>query len=243
MRAPDGVISSVCANRVSLAAENFTGSTIFVRGAFRLSAIGSLNYDAVSSRRKVTWVTKFLLLAAVIMPGTAPLANNLPKSAKSSDPSRDLHFRQSSALFKLVRGRDLEGVVAERERSTWLKTKTGTIHKWRGVRSYSKGIATRNPYGWYSYSLACERRETRLDMSAPLDCGIHIVHDRDGYSCGRLGSEACSDCGTTLCNVHAKTCDTCVQTFCDCCLYFHIKDQHVRKPTPAWSAIPERRSA
>ena len=54
---------------------------------------------------KVTWVTKFLLFAAVIMAGTAALANNLPKSAKSSDPSRDLHFRQSSGLFKLVRGR------------------------------------------------------------------------------------------------------------------------------------------
>ena len=79
-------------------------------------------------------------------------------------------------------------------------------------------------------------------MTAPSDCGIEIVQGQNGYECGRLGSKSCSDCGTTLCNLHAKTCDLCLRVFCDCCLYFHAKEPHVKKPWPG-TAIPERRSA
>lgn len=80
-------------------------------------------------------------------------------------------------------------------------------------------------------------------MSAPLDCSIVLVRDRDGYTCGRLGSEVCSDCGISLCNIHVRSCETCHQSFCDCCLYFHLKEVHVRKWIPARVEVLERRSA
>ena len=80
-------------------------------------------------------------------------------------------------------------------------------------------------------------------MSAPLDCSILLVRDRDGYPCGRLGSEACSDCGTTLCNIHVRSCETCSHSFCDCCLYFHLKEHHLRKSPLARTETLERRSA
>jgi hypothetical protein len=78
-------------------------------------------------------------------------------------------------------------------------------------------------------------------MSAPVDCGIEMVRGKDGYLCGRMGSEVCSDCGTALCDLHADACDLCLAVFCGCCLYFHSKN-HVIKPVPA-RTIPERRSA
>ena len=62
-------------------------------------------------------------------------------------------------------------------------------------------------------------------MSAPLDCCIHMVRGRDG----RSGLETCSDCGSTLYEMHAKCCEMCLQVFCKCCLYFHSKERHVRK--------------
>ena len=66
-------------------------------------------------------------------------------------------------------------------------------------------------------------------MKPPQDCGVLILHGSEGYACGRLGSEACSDCGTTLCDPHADACELCLQVFCDCCLYFHSKEPHVMK--------------
>jgi hypothetical protein len=66
----------------------------------------------------------------------------------------------------------------------------------------------------------------------PVDCGIQIVHDREGHLCGRLGSEVCSDCGTTLCAHHSEACEFCLQVFCDCRLYFHAKLPHVKQPSP-----------
>jgi hypothetical protein len=52
-------------------------------------------------------------------------------------------------------------------------------------------------------------------MSAPLDCGIEMVRGTDGYLCGRMGSEVCSDCGTALCDLHADACEFCLQVLCD----------------------------
>lgn len=63
----------------------------------------------------------------------------------------------------------------------------------------------------------------------PADCGIQ---DQNGYSCNRLGSESCADCGTTLCSNHSEACEFCLQVFCDCCLYFHTKVPHVKQPSP-----------
>ena len=77
-------------------------------------------------------------------------------------------------------------------------------------------------------------------MIIPSDCGI--IHDRNGFACARLGSNACSDCGTTLCDLHVFQCETCNQTFCDCCLYFHAKVPHARNPLSA-KAGTLRRSA
>jgi hypothetical protein len=73
----------------------------------------------------------------------------------------------------------------------------------------------------------------------PIDCGIN---DQSGYACGQLGSDGCADCGTTLCTAHAEACEFCLQVFCNCCLYFHLKESHTRKPVPAW-VVPERKSA
>jgi predicted sulfurtransferase len=80
-------------------------------------------------------------------------------------------------------------------------------------------------------------------VKAALDCSILIVRDGDGYTCGRLGSEICSDCGTPLCDIHSDCCEVCEQVFCDCCLYFHLKERHVRKAPPVRVPVPERRSA
>jgi hypothetical protein len=66
----------------------------------------------------------------------------------------------------------------------------------------------------------------------PTHCGIQIVRDRDGYECGRLGCEVCSDCGTSLCAIHAEACEFCLNVNCDCCM-FHLKESHVRKPAAA----------
>jgi hypothetical protein len=79
-------------------------------------------------------------------------------------------------------------------------------------------------------------------MSAPVDCGTEIVRGQDSYECGRLGVESCSDCGTSLCDLHAGACEFCLRVFCDCCLYFHAKDPHVKKPWPG-TMMPQRRSA
>jgi len=57
------------------------------------------------------------------------------------------------------------------------------------------------------------------------DCGIQIVHDRDAYICGRVGSEICSDCGTSLCADHAEACEFCLKVYCDCCMFFHLKNR------------------
>ena len=61
------------------------------------------------------------------------------------------------------------------------------------------------------------------------DCGIQIVRDRDGYLCGRPGSEVCADCGTTLCKAHAEACGMCLDILCDSYLYFHERQPHPRK--------------
>ena len=74
------------------------------------------------------------------------------------------------------------------------------------------------------------------------DCGILIVHDRNGYICGRVGSEICSDCGTGLCAHHTEVCKSCLKVYCDCCRHFHLKELHTRKPVLAWT-MPNRRSA
>jgi hypothetical protein len=78
----------------------------------------------------------------------------------------------------------------------------------------------------------------------PVDCGIKMVHNREGYICGRLGSDVCSDCGTTLCAVHSGACEFCLQIYCDCCLYFHAKEPHARRRSIGTVTLPEyRRSA
>jgi hypothetical protein len=79
-------------------------------------------------------------------------------------------------------------------------------------------------------------------MSVPVDCGIEMVRGTEGYLCGRIGSEVCSDCGTSLCDLHADACEFCLQVFCDGCLYFHMKEPHGRKPIQV-RVDPERRSA
>jgi predicted sulfurtransferase len=63
--------------------------------------------------------------------------------------------------------------------------------------------------------------------------GMQIVHDCDGYICGRVDSEVCSDCGTSLCANHAEACEFCLKVYCDCCMYFHLKESYVRKPAAA----------
>jgi hypothetical protein len=78
-------------------------------------------------------------------------------------------------------------------------------------------------------------------MNAPLDCGI--AHPQDGYTCGRLGTEVCCDCGTSLCNSHAESCESCLKVFCGCCLYFHAKESHLRRPSIAPFDVFQRRSA
>ena len=80
-------------------------------------------------------------------------------------------------------------------------------------------------------------------MRAPVNCGIQIVHDSDGYICGRSGSEICSDCGTSLCAEHAEACEFCLKVYCDCCIFFHSKESHTRKSIPATApGFSERRS-
>jgi predicted sulfurtransferase len=71
------------------------------------------------------------------------------------------------------------------------------------------------------------------------NCGIQMVHDRDGYICGRSGSEICSDCGTALCADHAEACEFCPNVYCDSCLYFHSKESHMRKQVG--QVVPEYR--
>lgn len=75
----------------------------------------------------------------------------------------------------------------------------------------------------------------------PVDCGIQ---DQDGYSCGRLGSESCADCGTTVCAAHSQACESCLQVYCECCLYFHLKEPHAGKRAIGTLTLPSyRRSA
>lgn len=74
------------------------------------------------------------------------------------------------------------------------------------------------------------------------DCGIQIVHDRDGYSCERSASESCSDCGTALCSRHAEACGMCLDILCDSCLYFHERQPHLR-PIVVEGSKNQRRSA
>jgi hypothetical protein len=76
----------------------------------------------------------------------------------------------------------------------------------------------------------------------PTYCGIQIVHDRDGYECGRPASETCVDCGTALCKAHAEACGMCLDILCDSCLYFHERQPHPRKHVG--QVVPDyRRSA
>jgi predicted sulfurtransferase len=80
-------------------------------------------------------------------------------------------------------------------------------------------------------------------MSAPLDCGIEMARGTEGYLCGQMGSELCSDCGTSLCDLHADACEVCLQIFCRSCLNFHMKEPHTRKQALG-ATVPEyRRSA
>ena len=71
------------------------------------------------------------------------------------------------------------------------------------------------------------------------DCGIQIVRDEDGYLCGRGGSELCSDCGTMLCDRRAEACQFCLNVYCDCRLYFHLKEPHTREHVG--QSVPEHR--
>ena len=73
-------------------------------------------------------------------------------------------------------------------------------------------------------------------------CGIVLDEGQNGYECGRLGTEECSDCGTELCDLHAEECDSCKEIFCGCCIFFHMREAHTKKPV-ANEEIPKRRTA
>jgi hypothetical protein len=55
------------------------------------------------------------------------------------------------------------------------------------------------------------------------------VEDADGYDCSRAAQQACSDCGSAICDVNAEACELCHLTFCPGCLFYH-QQQH---PKPA----------
>ena len=76
-------------------------------------------------------------------------------------------------------------------------------------------------------------------------CEIVLVQnssDPFGYPCGKDAHEACSDCGFALCNLHSDGCEICDRTFCDSCLYVHLKYPHAKPATPSLTGS-QRRSA
>jgi hypothetical protein len=85
-----------------------------------------------------------------------------------------------------------------------------------------------------------------LSHRAPMRCGIvevSHVEDATGYSCGRDASHQCSDCSSTLCEVHVHHCSICLSTFCSTCLGFHEASAHPRKPSASEHEAPNQRRA
>ena len=85
----------------------------------------------------------------------------------------------------------------------------------------------------------------KLEVMENSTCEIVLVQnssDPFGYPCGKDAHEACSDCGTALCDLHSDGCEVCDRTFCDSCLYVHLKFPHA-KPAVGSSKESHRRSA
>jgi hypothetical protein len=59
---------------------------------------------------------------------------------------------------------------------------------------------------------------------------VRHLADATGYACPKVASQHCSDCGSSLCDEHAESCDLCDEVFCSVCLSFHQEQAHA-KPT------------
>jgi hypothetical protein len=75
-------------------------------------------------------------------------------------------------------------------------------------------------------------------------CGVvevRSLEDALGATCGCQAKALCSDCGVSVCSIHAERCNLCRETFCPPCLSFHslhAKPNSVHKP-----AVEKRKSA
>ena len=73
--------------------------------------------------------------------------------------------------------------------------------------------------------------------------GVEKVLNPGWEPYGRVGSDICSECGISLCAHHAEACEFCLEVYCDCCLYFHLKEPHARKHVVGATVPEHRRSA
>ncbi len=55
-------------------------------------------------------------------------------------------------------------------------------------------------------------------------CGIAL--GPNGDRCGRFSSEACGECGVSLCDLHPESCELCDATICGSCYSRHVNRSH-----------------
>jgi len=69
-------------------------------------------------------------------------------------------------------------------------------------------------------------------------CEIEIARNAertDTYLCARPSAFECSDCGTSLCDLHTEECGLCHERLCTGCAYIHMQEPH---PRPTLTVIP-----
>ena len=67
-----------------------------------------------------------------------------------------------------------------------------------------------------------------------MSCGIMLGPNND-HVCGGSSSETCAECGASLCELHAESCDLCNASTCCACFFRHAAKPHSKRshPTPA----------
>jgi hypothetical protein len=75
---------------------------------------------------------------------------------------------------------------------------------------------------------------------------VRHLEDATGYPCGAISTEECVECGTTVCPLHAESCDLCGQGLCASCFFRHVEDEGNKRPAssaPAHATRSGRRTA